>query len=275
MGLIRKGGHEICYHRLLLTSDQILMTQPVTACVLIIGNEILSGRTQDVNLNHLATTLGGWGIRITEARVIPDIEEVIIDAVNATRSTFDYVFTTGGIGPTHDDITAVCIAKAFGVSLYQNEEIAERIRQRPAPDDVMANRLLMARVPEGAVLIDNPTGGPQGFAMDNVYVMAGIPMVMQGMLSTLEGKLKSGPIVRSRSIKAYLGESQIAGELGNIQSQYRDLDIGSYPFYRDDRYGTVLVIRGVDLDEIAAAADAVMSAVRASGEEPEDLGEES
>ena len=274
MGLIRKGGHEICYHRLLLTSDQILMTQPVTACVLIIGNEILSGRTQDVNLNHLATTLGGWGIRITEARVIPDIEEVIIDAVNATRSTFDYVFTTGGIGPTHDDITAVCIAKAFGVSLYQNEEIAERIRQRPAPDDVMANRLLMARVPEGAVLIDNPTGGPQGFAMDNVYVMAGIPMVMQGMLSTLEGKLKSGPIVRSRSIKAYLGESQIAGELGNIQSQYRDLDIGSYPFYRDDRYGTVLVIRGIDLDEIADAADAVMSAVRTSGEEPEDLGEE-
>ena len=251
------------------------MTQPVTACVLIIGNEILSGRTQDINLNHLATTLGGWGIRITEARVIPDIEEVIIEAVNATRTQFDYVFTTGGIGPTHDDITAVCIAKAFGVELYQNEEIAERIRQRPAPDDVMANRLLMARVPHGANLIDNPTGGPQGFAMENVYVMAGIPMVMQGMLSTLEGKLKSGPIVRSRSIKAYMGESQIAGALGEIQSQYGELDIGSYPFYRDDRYGTVLVIRGIDLEEIEAAAQAVMQAVRASGEEPEDLGEES
>ena len=248
--------------------------QPVTACVLIIGNEILSGRTQDVNLNHLATTLGQWGIRVTEARVIPDIEDIIIDAVNTTRQRFDYVFTTGGIGPTHDDITADCIAKAFGVALYQNEEIAARIKQRPAPDDIMANRLLMARVPEGAVLIDNLTGGPQGFAMDNVYVMAGIPLVMQSMLSSLEGKLKSGPIVRSRSIRAYLGESQIAGPLGEIQNNHANLDVGSYPFFKDERYGTVLVIRGTDLEEIQTAAEAVMQAVRDSGEEPEDLGEE-
>ena len=247
---------------------------PVTACVLIIGNEILSGRTQDINLNHIATTLGQWGIRVTEARVIPDIEDTIIDTLNAVRTEFDYVFTTGGIGPTHDDITAVCVAKAFGVELYQNEEIAERIRSRPAPDDVMQSRLLMARVPEGAELVDNPTGGPQGFNIGNVYVMAGIPMVMQAMLSSLDGKLKSGPVVRSRSIRAYLGESQIAGVLGEIQDAHPDLDIGSYPFFRDDRYGTTLVIRGIDNNSIDSAAAAVNSAVEAAGETPEDLGYE-
>ena len=181
------------------------MSQPVTACVLIIGNEILSGRTQDVNLNHLATTLGEWGVQISEARVIPDVVEVIVAAINETRTQFDYVFTTGGIGPTHDDITAVCIAQAFDVALIQHPDIEARIRQRPAPDDVMASRLLMARVPTGAQLIDNPTGGPQGFSIENVYVMAGIPRVMQGMLSSLAGKLKSGPVVRSRSIRAFLG----------------------------------------------------------------------
>ena len=204
------------------------MSDAVTACVLIIGNEILSGRTQDVNLNHIANTLGEWGIQVREARVIPDVVETIIDNVNDSRGKFDYVFTTGGIGPTHDDITAECVAQAFGVPLIQHEEIAVRIRQRPAPEDVMASRLLMARVPEGASLIENPTGGPQGFAMENVYVMAGIPLVMQGMLSTLQGKLRSGPVVQSRSIRAYLGESAISHALGEIQNQFSQLDIGSY-----------------------------------------------
>ncbi len=250
------------------------MAQPITACVLIIGNEILSGRTQDVNLNHLATTLGNWGVQISEARVIPDVVEVIVGAINEVRVQYDYVFTTGGIGPTHDDITAACVAQAFGVELIQHPEIAERIRQRPAPADVMASRLLMARVPNGAQLIDNPTGGPQGFAMENVYVMAGIPMIMQGMLSSLAGKLKSGPVVRSRSIRAYLGESQIAQALGQIQDIHSNVDIGSYPFFRDERYGTTLVIRGTNAQEIDAAAQAVMAAVSASGETPEDLGEE-
>lgn len=250
------------------------MSQAVTAAVLIIGNEILSGRTQDTNLNHLAKTLGNWGIQVREARVIADLEDVIVGNVNDCRQRYDYVFTTGGIGPTHDDITAVCIAKAFTVPLIEHPDIAARIQQRPAPDDVMASRLLMARVPEGAVLIENPTGGPQGFAMHNVYVMAGIPMVMQGMLSTLQGKLKSGAIVRSRSIRAYLGESQIAGRLGDIQQQYMDLDIGSYPFFREQRYGTTLVIRGTDATQIEAAAQAIMQAVEAAGEQPEDLGEQ-
>ena len=250
------------------------MSQPVTACVLIIGNEILSGRTQDVNLNHLATTLGEWGIQIKEARVIPDVVEVIVAAINETRAQFDYVFTTGGIGPTHDDITASCVAQAFDVALIKDPEIEAVIRQRAAPPDVMQSRLLMARVPAGAQLIDNPTGGPQGFYIENVYVMAGIPMIMQGMLSTLAGELKSGPIVRSRSIRAYLGESQIAQALGEIQAVHSNVDIGSYPFFHDDRYGTNLVIRGTDSQEIEEAAQAIMATVKASGEIPEDLGTE-
>ena len=249
------------------------MSDAVTACVLIIGNEILSGRTQDVNLNHIATTLGQWGIQVREARVIPDVVETIVDNVNETRAQFDYVFTTGGIGPTHDDITAMCVARAFDVELIQHPEIAARIRQRPAPDDVMASRLLMARVPEGAVLIDNPTGGPQGFAMENVYVMAGIPMVMQGMLSTLAGKLRNGPIVQSRSIRAYLGESAISHTLGEIQNRFGELDIGSYPFFREERYGTTLVIRGTDTELIDSAAQAIMQAVTDAGETPEDFGD--
>ena len=185
--------------------------QVVTACVLIIGNEILSGRTQDTNLRHIAIHLNEWGIRVREARVIPDVEATIIDTVRAVRTQFDYVFTTGGIGPTHDDITADCIAKAFDRPLVIHPEIARLIQSRPVPPDVMAARMLMARVPEGADLIGNPSGGPPGFFIENVYVMAGIPVVMQGMLSTLEGKLRGGAPVRSRSVTVYLGESQIAG----------------------------------------------------------------
>ena len=249
------------------------MPQPVTACVLIIGNEILSGRTQDINLNHIAKTVGGWGIRVLESRIVPDVREVIVAHVNACRGEFDYVFTTGGIGPTHDDITAECIAAAFDVDLEIHPDIAERIQARPAPADVMASRMLMARVPAGARLIDNPTGGPQGFAIDNVYVMAGIPAVMQAMLSTLAGKLRSGPVVRSRGVRAYLGESQIAAALGDIQSANPEVDIGSYPFFRDNRYGTTLVIRGTDTAALERVARDIMSAVVAAGEEPEDLGE--
>ena len=249
------------------------MQAPVTAAVVIIGNEILSGRTQDINLNHIAKTLGEWGIQIRHARVIPDVHQTIIDTVNSCRTEYDYVFTTGGIGPTHDDITAECIARAFNVSLIEDPEIAARIRQRPAPEDIMRNRLLMARVPQGAQLIDNPTGGPQGFLIENVYVMAGIPRVMQGMLSSLEGKLRSGPIIHSRSIRAFLGESQIAGQLGKIQDEHEELDIGSYPFFRDERYGTTLVIRGSEQNEIDQAAQKIMQAVIESGETPEDLGE--
>lgn len=244
--------------------------QIVSAAVLIIGNEILSGRTQDINLNHLALTLGGWGIQVREARVVPDIEAEIVEAVNSLRRRYRYLFTTGGIGPTHDDITAPCIAKAFGVPIVQHPEITAIIKRREAPPAVMENRLLMARVPEGAGLIDNPTGGPQGFYLDNVYVMAGIPRVMQAMLSSLEGKLESGAIIASRSVTAYLGESQLASELGRIQDTYPDLDVGSYPFLREGRYGTTLVVRGTDTERLDLALKAIEQIIIAAGAEPLD-----
>ena len=244
----------------------------VTACVLLIGNEILSGRTQDINLNHISKTLGKWGIQVREARVIPDVEETIIETLNSVRKHFDYVFTTGGIGPTHDDITAVCIAKAFNMPVVRHPDIEARINTRQAPPEVMKSRLLMARVPEGAKLIDNPTGGPQGFYIDNVYVMAGIPRVMQAMLSSLEGSLKFGDVVHSFSIRAYLGESQISEPLGQVQDEFSDLDIGSYPFLAEDRYGTMLVIRGTNLEDIQNAADAIKEIIIAGDESPEILG---
>ena len=240
----------------------------VTACVVIIGNEILSGRTQDVNLAHIAQQLNEWGVRVAEARVIPDVEEVVVSTVNAARARFDYVFTTGGIGPTHDDITADCIAKAFGVPLVVSDEIAEGLRRRPAPDDVMANRLLMARIPEGATLIANPTGGPQGFRMENVFVMAGIPSVMQGMLSTVGDEIEGGDVVRSRSVAAYLGESQIASALTEIQARYPDIELGSYPFYRSERYGTTLVMRGTSETDLERMLEQIRNAIIAARGQP-------
>ena len=244
----------------------------VTACVLIIGNEILSGRTQDTNLRHIALQLNEWGIRVRHARVVPDVERTIVDTVREVRAQYDYVFTTGGIGPTHDDITADCIAKAFDRQLVIHPEIAKLIQSRPVPPDVMAARMLMARVPEDAGLIGNPTGGPPGFFIENVYVMAGIPSVMQGMLSTLEGKLRGGAPVRSRSVTVYLGESQIAAPLGRIQDRYPHIDLGSYPFSRDARYGTTLVMRGTRADDLDAMLDEVVAMIVAAGAEPLDIG---
>jgi molybdenum cofactor synthesis domain-containing protein len=181
----------------------------VSAAVLIIGNEILSGRTQDTNLAYLATKLNEYGIQIHEARVVPDIEAAIVEAVNALRHRYDYLFTTGGIGPTHDDITADCVAKAFGVPLVINEEIAAMLRKRPSPPEVMESRMRMARIPEGGDLVRNPLG-PPGFTIGNVYVMAGIPQVMQAMIGALDGHLRRGETIRSRSVTAHLSEGQIA-----------------------------------------------------------------
>ncbi len=241
----------------------------VSAAILIIGNEILSGRTQDSNLQHIAQQLNTRGIRVLEARVIPDIEQTIIDAVRDASDRFDYVFTTGGIGPTHDDITAVSVARAFDRPVIEHPEIAARIQQRPAPPEVLASRLLMARVPQGASLIDNPTGGPQGFSIGNVHVMAGIPRVMQAMLSTLLDRLEGGTPMESRSVTVFLGESQIAAPLGDLQRKYPDVDLGSYPFSRDGRYGTSLVMRSTDPTRLEAMLHDIDALIRASGATPE------
>jgi molybdopterin-biosynthesis enzyme MoeA-like protein len=239
-----------------------------TAAVVIIGNEILSGRTQDTNLRDIAVTVGGWGIRVTEARVVPDVEATIVSVVNEVRARHDYVFTTGGIGPTHDDITAACIAKAFGVALVEHPEIAAIIRKREAPPEVMTARLRMALVPEGSGLIDNVTGGPPGFFIGNVYVMAGIPTVMRAMLGSLATKLKGGAVVQSRSITAYVAESAIAARLRSIQDQHTDIDIGSYPFSREGKFGTTLVARGTSESPLQETVDEIKAMIVALGETP-------
>lgn len=224
----------------------------VTAAVVIIGNEILSGRTQDTNLRDIATTLGQWGIRVHEARVVRDAEDAIVSAVNELRARYDYVLTTGGLGPTHDDITTACIAKAFGVPVVEHPVIAAMIRSREAPPDVMAARLRMALVPEGAGLIETDTGSPPGYFIGNVYVLAGIPHIMRSMLASLKTKLSGGAPVHSRSIAAFAGESRIADGLARIQTAHPDVDIGSYPFVRDGEPGTTLVARGTDVATLEA-----------------------
>ena len=245
-------------------------TPRVSAAVLIIGNEILSGRTQDTNLAHLAKTLNGYGIQVREARVVPDVEAEIVAAINALRVRYDYLFTTGGIGPTHDDITADCVAKAFGVELEIHPQIAELIQRRPSPPEVMASRMRMARVPRGGGLIHNPLG-PPGFYIDNVYVMAGIPRIMQQMIASLDGKLKRGVVVQSRSVTAFVSEGQIAKGLGAVQDRFAQVDVGSYPFQRQERFGTTLVMRGSDAAELDAALADVVALIRSLGAEPEDI----
>jgi len=240
----------------------------VTAAVIIIGNEILSGRTQDTNLRDIATTIGAWGIRVTEARVVPDVEATIVSVVNDLRIRHRYVFTTGGIGPTHDDITAASIAKAFGVRLIEHPDIAAIIRRREAPPEVMSARLRMALVPEGAGLIDNLTGGPPGFFIDNVYVMAGIPTVMRAMLGSLATKLAGGAVLQSRSVTAFIGESAIAVALSDIQANHTEIDIGSYPFAREGRFGTTLVARGTNEQTLNAVVDEIKAMLLAAGVTP-------
>ena len=243
--------------------------KPVTACLIIIGNEILSGRTQDTNLAYLAKELNELGVRMVEARVIPDVEETIVDTVNECRAKFDYVFTTGGIGPTHDDITADCIALAFDTELELHPDVVELIKRREAPPEVMESRLRMARIPKGAALIENPTGGPPGFQMENVFVMAGVPMVMQAMATTFnKERIPGGDPLRSRSIGAYLSESKVAVNLGAIQEEHPDVDLGSYPFYRQDGYGTNLVMRGTDEAELDEMLGKVRQMIIDFGVEP-------
>jgi molybdenum cofactor synthesis domain-containing protein len=240
----------------------------VTACVLIICNEILSGRTQDTNLAYIATGLNSVGVTLKEARVIADIPEAIIGTVNEVRAAFDYVFTTGGIGPTHDDITSECIAKAFGVPWTLHPEAHQIFLDHYKPGELNEARLRMAHTPEGASLIKNAVSRAPGFRMGNVFVMAGIPRVMQAMFDAVKHDLKGGRPMLSRSVSCHLAEGIIAKGLGEIQRRFADLDIGSYPFYRRGEFGTTLVLRGRDSDRLAAGTAEVVTLVRSLGGDP-------
>ena len=216
------------------------------ASLIIIGNEILSGRTQDKNLSYLATWLNEIGIQLSEVRVIRDEEDEIVDTVNLLRKKYDYVFTTGGIGPTHDDITSDSIAKAFNVDLETNPQALAILKEYYKDSELTEARLKMTKMPKGAELVENPVSKAPGFKIENVFVMAGIPKIMQGMLEGAKIHLSAGKPMKSESIDVFMPESFIAEELSNLQDKFRDVEIGSYTFVKDGKYGTSLVMRSSD-----------------------------
>ncbi len=240
----------------------------VTAAVLIIGNEILSGRTTDANLPYLAKALNAVGVRVMEARVIADDETAIISAVNACRTAYDHVFTTGGIGPTHDDITAAAIAAAFGLPVVRDPRATDLLTRHYAAAELSEARLKMADIPRGATLIENPVSAAPGFRVDNVWVLPGVPRIMQAMVDGLVTGLRGGDPVLSRTISAFTTESGIAFALGEVQRQHPATEIGSYPFVRSGRFGTSLVVRSTDRRALDAAVAAVAAMLRSADIEP-------
>lgn len=235
------------------------MTIPRSAAVLVIGNEILSGRTRDANLQTLAGALARRGIRLQEARVVEDRFEAIVHALNALRATHDFVFTTGGIGPTHDDITTACVAAAFGRSVVEDPEAVRRLVAYYPAGQMNDARRKMAQVVTGAELIDNPVSAAPGFRVENVFVLPGVPRILEAMLPDVMARLPAGAPIGSTAVTAWVRESEIATALGEVQAAHPDVDIGSYPFARDGRLGTSLVVRGTE----AAARDAATRAIRA------------
>ena len=244
--------------------------QIVTAAILVIGDEILSGRTKDKNIGYIAEYLTAIGIDLREVRVVPDIEGEVVDALNALRRRYTYVFTTGGIGPTHDDITADCVAKAFGVGIDHHPEAVAILKERFAKMGTEANeaRLRMARIPDGAALVYNKVSGAPGFWIGNVITMAGVPSIMQAMLDEVAPKLKTGTKMLSETIRADAREGDIGAPLGDLAKVHGEVSIGSYPFF-DDKSGpnTNIVVRGRDAGKLAeakAAIEAMLAEVRAS-----------
>lgn len=230
------------------------MTNP-TAAMLVIGDEILSGRTHDTNTHFLAGALTGRGISLREVRVVADDQAAIVAAVNALRAAYSHVFTSGGIGPTHDDITADAIAAAFGIGISHRADAMALLtaHYQKVGHEFNAARQRMARIPDGAVLIDNPVSTAPGFSVENVHVMAGVPSIFQAMVASVLPKLTGGAPLLSDSIRVMTGEGDIATRFADIAARYPDLSMGSYPFVRDGAQGTNLVVRGTDAGQIAAA----------------------
>ncbi|WP_346894845.1 molybdopterin-binding protein [uncultured Roseibium sp.] len=243
-----------------MTADKA--EEEVTAGFLVIGDEILSGRTKDKNIGFLADYLTAIGIDLCEVRIVPDITERIVEAVNALRSRYTYVFTSGGIGPTHDDITADSIAEAFGVGIDVDPRAQAILEAHFPPGQLTPARLRMARIPDGADLIANAVSKAPGFRIENVHVMAGVPSIMQAMLDAIAPTLKTGRKMLSRTVDADLPESRIAERLRDIQNEFPETLIGSYPRATDGRFTTQIVVRSRDETVMNRAADAVADAVR-------------
>lgn len=240
-----------------------------TAALLVIGDEILSGRTQDKNVAQVATWLNRQGIRLEEVRVVPDVGARIADAVNELRRTYDYVLTTGGIGPTHDDITVDSIAAAFEVPVIIHPE-ARRILENYYANrgGVTDARLRMARVPEGAELLPNPTSGAPGVKIDNVFILAGVPSIAAAMLEALDGKLQGGRPMVSATVGAYAAESEVADLLREAEAANDGVAIGSYPFFKDGRYGANFVVRSDDGNLVERTAKDLERRLSEAGIEP-------
>ena len=238
-----------------------------TAALLLIGNELLSGRTQDKNLAFIGERLAARGIVLAEARVIADVPEVIISTVNTLRDQFTFVFTTGGIGPTHDDITADCVAKAFGVELPTHPEAEQRLLAYFEERSIEANtdRMRMARIPVGGKLIDNPVSVAPGFSIENVFVMAGVPRIMQAMFENIEPSLPLGQRFDSVTVLCNLGEGTFAGALRELQEKYAQLDLGSYPISAEKGLRVALVAKGQDKNALADAGADMQSMVAQLG----------
>ncbi|NVJ69361.1 MAG: competence/damage-inducible protein A [Alphaproteobacteria bacterium] len=237
----------------------------ITAALVIIGDEILSGRTQDANLAYLAKWLNEAGIQLHEVRVVQDIEDEIVAAVNPLRARYDYVFTTGGIGPTHDDITVDSVAAAFGVPVVVHPEAYRRMLEYYGEENFTEARKRMTRVPEGAELIDNPVSIAPGIRIENVFIMAGVPKIMQSMLEAIRGELKTGRKVWTQALTVHAPESKIAEGLGDIQAANPETSIGSYPFYHTGTPGAQIVIRSAAPEAIDTAMGAVMNMCDAAG----------
>ncbi len=241
---------------------------PKTAAILIIGNEILSGRTLDTNTSYIAEKLVAHGVETMEVRVLPDNIEKLASAINELRGEVDYIFTTGGIGPTHDDITAEGVAKAFGVELKHDDEAFSTLEEHYGTGKVTDSRAVMALVPEGASLIPNLVSGAPGFVMGNVYTMAGVPRIMQAMLDFVLDRIQGGTPLLSNAVACDLTESLVARELAVLQDIYPKVAIGSYPHYRGGSLGLSLVLRSVRRDDLEKATDSVIALIRSKGSEP-------
>ena len=233
----------------------------VNAAILIIGNEILSGRTQDTNTSTLATWLNSIGVKVQEVRVIPDIEKTIIDTLNVLRKENEYVFTTGGIGPTHDDITAESVSKAFGLKYEIHKEGYKILEAYYKPGEFNEGRQKMIWMPENAELILNPTSGAPGFSVDNVFCLPGVPSIMKSMLGGLKNKIVGGEPILSQTISLKTVESEIANSLTEVQDNNKDVEIGSYPFFHAGKLGVSIVIRSESQSKIDECSSQILKFV--------------
>jgi molybdenum cofactor synthesis domain-containing protein len=234
------------------------MSDPITAAILVIGDEILSGRTKDKNIGTIADYLSAIGIDLKEVRIVPDEEDEIVAAINALRRRYTYLFTTGGIGPTHDDITADCVAKALDVPISMDDRALAKLRERYVEADLTEGRLRMARIPHGADLIENPISKAPGFRLQNVIVMAGVPSIMQAMLDHVAPTLRTGIKMNVETLDSGgLPEGVYAGGLGEIAARFPDLSIGSYPSFTQNGFRAQIVLRGKDADRVRQAVGEV------------------